>query len=82
MTTRRIAPAVRTAAADLARDERAKPDPRQTALITARRHVGAARDDLRTALNNRTVAQAAPLSAAWPAHPRDALPPQRSGPKR
>jgi len=49
MTARGVVPAVRQAAEDLARHAAALPTPVQQATIAARRHVGAARGELRAA---------------------------------
>ena len=53
-----------------ARDEQAQPDPRQVALISARRHAGAGRNDLRTALNSRIGTRPAPFERCLDGHPQ------------
>ena len=78
---RRMAPAIRHVGAELVRPAGASSDPQQLALVTARRHAGAARGELRTALNSRIAGQPAPLAGQWPAHPRTA-PPRTTGPQR
>lgn len=75
VTAKLVAPAVRQAEADLAHHVIGKPSPQQLALSAARRHAGAARDDLRTALNSRIAAQPSVSAGALSQHPRSA--PQR-----
>jgi len=82
MTARRAAPAVRQAAQDLARHAVALPTPTQQATIAARRHVGAARGELRAALADRTVRQPGVLASPLPSHPQLAPPPRATGPHR
>ena len=77
----RMTPAIRHVGAELVRTAGAWSDPQQLALVAARRHAGAARGELRTALNSRIVGQPAPLAGQWPAHPRTA-PPRTTGPQR
>lgn len=75
VTARLVAPAVRQAEADLAQHVVGKSSLQQLALLTARRHAGAARDELRTALNSRIAAQPTVSAGALSQHPRSA--PQR-----
>jgi hypothetical protein len=67
---REIAPAVREAGQDLARHARTMPDAAGQALIAARRHVGAARAELRVALTDRSIQHPAVLVAGLSSHPR------------
>ena len=70
MTARLLGPAVRRAEEDLARHRGGPPDLAQQALATARQHAGAARQDLRHVLAQRTAAQPSVLAASLPSHPR------------
>jgi len=72
VTARLVAPAVRQAEADLAHHVVGKPSPQQLALSAARRHAGAARNELRTALNSRIAAQPSVSVGALSQHPRSA----------
>jgi len=79
----RVAPAVRAAGEELARHAVAPPTPAQQALLAARRHAGAARLELRTALADRSGGrQAGPFTAELPSHPALAPPPRGQGPRR
>lgn len=69
MAARRVAPAARQVGEDLARHAAAFPTPTQQATIAARRHVGAARVELRQALADRTARQPGVLAAQLPSHP-------------
>lgn len=69
-----VAPALRKAAADLAQHGVGKPSPQQSALVAARRHAGAARGELRTALTNRIASQPSVLAGALSRNPRIAPP--------
>ncbi len=82
MTARRVAPAARHAGEDLARHAAAFPTAAQQAMITARRHVAAARGELRQALTDRTARQPGVLAAQLPSHPELAPPPRAAGPQR
>ncbi len=76
VTARRVTPAVRQAKADLAQHVVGKPSLQHLALLAARRHAGAARDELRTALNSRIAAQPTVSAGALSQHPRSAPPPR------
>ena len=69
VTARQTAPAVRQVGTELGRSAPVPADPRQLALLAARRHVGAARGELCSALNNRIASQPAPVAAQWPIPP-------------
>jgi hypothetical protein len=81
-TARRVAPAVRRAGEELMRHAAAPPTPAQQALIAARRHAGAARVELRTALADRSARQPGSFTAELPSHPALAPPPRAAGPHR
>jgi hypothetical protein len=82
MTSRRVAPAVRAAGEELARHAVAPPTPEQQALLAARRHAGAARPELRTALADRSARQPGSFTAELPSHPALAPPPRAQSPHR
>ena len=75
VTARLVAPAARQAEADLAHHVVGKSSPQQLALLAARRHAGAARDELRIALSSRIAAQPSVSAGALSQHPRST--PQR-----
>jgi hypothetical protein len=77
-----VEPAVRAARADLARHSTSRPDTAVKATAAARRHVGAARAELRAVLAQRLAEQPVPLAAQLPAHPRLAPGPHVTGPHR
>jgi len=78
----RVAPAVRAAGEELARHAVAPPTPAQQALVAARRHAGAARLELRSALTDRSGGHLGPFTAELPSHPALAPPPRAHGPRR
>ena len=69
-TVRRLPPAVRLATTELGRYAVTMPTAGQQALLDARRHAGAAREELRHALAHRTTGQPDVLRPTLPAHPR------------
>jgi hypothetical protein len=69
-TARRLPPSVHQARQELSRHAVTGPTATQQALLDARRHAGAAREDLRHALTHRTSTQPDVLRPTLPAHPR------------
>jgi hypothetical protein len=76
--TGRIVPAIHPAKQHLTRHAPAA-RPAEQAAHTARRHAGAARQELRAALATRIAVQPAVLAPELPAHPRLAPPPRAAG---
>ena len=81
-TARRVAPAVRAAGEELTRHAAAPPTAAQQALLAARRHAGAARMELRTALADRSARQPGSFTAELSSHPALAPPSRAQGPHR
>ena len=69
-TARRLAPALRHATDEFTRHSRSAPRSTQQAVLDARRHVGAARLELRQALAARTASHPSVLGAQLASHPR------------
>jgi hypothetical protein len=76
---RQAAPALRRVGQDLHRHADAGRSQSQEAAQAARRHAGAARTDLRTALAGRIAAHPAVLAPELSVHPRLAPPPRAAG---